>query len=82
MLKSYGICVGAANLTFVELCLEGGSHYIVKTFQISHEGNILGRLEQELNKIKQSGVKHIAVTGRKIKDSINLPWISEPEAVE
>ncbi|MCK9573412.1 MAG: acyl-CoA dehydratase activase, partial [Candidatus Omnitrophica bacterium] len=82
MLKSYGICVGAANLTFVELCLLGGKPHVAKTFQISHEGNILGHLEQELNKIKQSGYKHIAITGRKIKDSINLPWISEPEAVE
>ncbi|MCK9614389.1 MAG: acyl-CoA dehydratase activase [Candidatus Omnitrophica bacterium] len=82
MLKSYGICVGAANLTFVELCLVKDIPHIVKTFQISHEGNILGRLEQELNKIKQSGYKHIAITGRKIKDSIDLPWISEPEAVE
>ncbi|MDD4182903.1 MAG: acyl-CoA dehydratase activase [Candidatus Omnitrophica bacterium] len=82
MVKSYGICVGAANLTFVELCLSEDKLHIVKTFQISHEGNILGRLEQELEKIKQSGCKHIAITGRKIKDSINLPWISEPEAVE
>jgi len=82
MQKSYGICVGAANLTFVELCLEKGQPDVTKTFQISHEGNILGCLEQELNKIKREDCKLITVTGRKIRDSINLPWISEPEAVE
>lgn len=82
MVKAYGICVGAANLTFVELCIEKEAPRVVNTYQISHEGNILNLLDEELNKIKQNGCRQIVVTGRKIKDSISLPWISEPEAVE
>jgi len=81
-LKFYGICVGAANITFVELCLDKEIPCVTKTFQISHEGNILGRLDEELKKIKHAGCKYIAITGRKIKDSVNISWISEPEAVE
>ncbi|MFA5339750.1 MAG: acyl-CoA dehydratase activase [Candidatus Omnitrophota bacterium] len=82
MIKSCGICVGASNLTSVEIYKEEHRLRVGKVISVPHEGNIFGCLEQALNRLLDDGYRNIAVTGRKVDSSVNLPWISEPEAVE
>lgn len=82
MIKTCGICVGASNLTSVEIYKEEHKLRVGKVISVPHEGNIYGCLEQALNRLFSDGYRNIAVTGRKVDSSVNLPWISEPEAVE
>lgn len=82
MSKVCGICVGAANLTSVELSLGRNGIEVVNVSSLSHQGNIYRLLRQRIEELRDAGYEYIAVTGRKSNDSLTLPWISEPEAVE
>jgi predicted CoA-substrate-specific enzyme activase len=82
MLKACGICVGAANISVVELCEDESAIKVSQTFSLPHEGNIFGCLEEVLTRVQAKGDAHIALTGRKIGTVVKMPWISEPEAAE
>ncbi|MFA6355772.1 MAG: acyl-CoA dehydratase activase [Candidatus Omnitrophota bacterium] len=82
MVKTCGICVGASNLTSVEIYKDSEGLHVGRVISMPHEGNIFGSLEQALRRLQDEGYRNIAVTGRKVGPSISLPRISEPEAVE
>ncbi len=77
--ESTGICVGASTVSVVSLKLTAGSLSIDKTNSIPHHGNpktVVGEI------LKDCRSNHIAVTGRKFRNLLNLSGIPEPEAVE
>ncbi len=81
-MKTCGICVGASNLTSVELHKDKEGLRVGRVISLPHEGNIFGSLEQAVRRAQEDGYGSIAVTGRKVGASISLPRLSEPEAVE
>ena len=76
--KSTGICIGANSIKIVEM----DSDYRITNRAIrNHECNpkeMLAQVIRELN-LEES---YVAVTGRKFKNLLNLPTITEPEASE
>ncbi|MFA5165136.1 MAG: acyl-CoA dehydratase activase [Candidatus Omnitrophota bacterium] len=82
MVKTCGICVGASNLTSVEIYKDKDGLHVGRVISMPHEGNIFGSLEQAMRRLQDDGYRNIAVTGRKVGPSVSLPRISEPEAVE
>lgn len=80
-MKSCGICLGAANLSIVEI-QQDSRPYILNTLIRPHEGKIKEVLGEEFKRLLDSGFEYIALTGRKIRNFVNLPWISEPQACE
>ncbi len=82
-MKSLGICIGASTLSVVEAVM--GDHGQIQSKRIlaePHSGNPREALLKALNKLViDEGVK-IAVTGRKLRHSVSLSSLSEPEAVE
>jgi predicted CoA-substrate-specific enzyme activase len=81
MNKSLGICVGAWSISFVEIEEKNDKIQIIKTEKIIHSGNPQKFLIEKLKNIDFSETK-IVVTGRKFRNFVNLPNISETEATE
>lgn len=79
--KSYGICLGASVISAVELVKINDCCKITKIIRKEHEGNpkkVYKDVLRELN-TKEAPV---LITGRRFKNFINLPSITEAEAVE
>ncbi|MDD4334344.1 MAG: acyl-CoA dehydratase activase [Desulfotomaculaceae bacterium] len=82
-MKSLGLCIGASNIGLV--LLEKGADNSVKIIQAitaPHEGNPRQAVMDMVDATLLQSVDSLAVTGRKLKNKINAPSISEPEAVE
>jgi len=82
-MQATGICIGASTLTRVDIeRRQDGSINITNVVSRTHEGNIRRTLEDLLDGAGWQAIGNITVTGRKFKNLIRLPSISEPEAVE
>ncbi len=79
--KALGVCLGATSLSIVEIEKKDNSYNIVKSLVEEHQGDPKGVLSKILGKWETDG-RAIAVTGRKFRELINLPSITEPEATE
>ncbi|MBP7791542.1 MAG: activase [Candidatus Goldbacteria bacterium] len=79
--RSIGICLGASTISAVELTKEGDSLKITKTIRKPHEGNPKNSFIEVLKELNPGNNK-ILITGRKLREFVNLPSITEPEAVE
>jgi predicted CoA-substrate-specific enzyme activase len=77
MLKSLGVCLGSSNIQAVEL-IDGEK--ISRKLIRNHDSNPKQVLAECIGKFND--YDYIAVTGRKFKEFVNLPAITEPEAVE
>ncbi len=78
---SAGFCIGASTVGYVLLEKRGEETVVLATGAEPHEGNP----QQVFNKVYNSLGKKpdfIGVTGRKLRHSLGLPSLSEPEAVE
>jgi len=78
---STGICLGASSISMVILKKEGNNYFVENTFYKLHNGKPKEYFLELYNEIKELNCP-IVITGRKFKELINLPSISEPEAVE
>lgn len=78
-MQSTGICLGAATLSLVTVEKDGRGVNIIDSNSTPHEGNPRSALLQNLN---QEESMCLCVTGRKFRHLLDLPNISEPEAVE
>lgn len=78
-LKSLGICVGASTLKVVEL---DGERTIVRSVVRKHECNPRKVLNDTLESLNLENYSSVTLTGRKLKDLVNLPVITEVEAAE
>jgi len=76
-----GICVGASNIKIVTGELEEGRLKVNKQLVKPHDGNARKVLSDLLHEHTNSDFL-VAVTGRKLREQIPLPQISEPEATE
>ncbi|KKM10698.1 hypothetical protein SY88_13245 [Clostridiales bacterium PH28_bin88] len=75
-----GLCLGASSISMV--LLEGEKPpLILEGRNIPHEGNAKEILAAILEEYRGE-YEAVAVTGRKLKDMVNLPGITEPEATE
>ncbi len=61
---------------------ENGRTIILNTVSISHEGDPAGTVLRGLNKISPPAGVRTAITGRKFRHLLDLPSISEPQALE
>lgn len=79
--QAYGICLGATTISAVGLIKTKDVYKITKTIRKKHEGNpkkVYNEVLRELN----TGDFPVLVTGRHFRDFVNLPSITEAEAVE
>lgn len=76
-----GICAGASNIKVVTGQMTGGVFNATRQHVTHHNGNVKEVLLDLLR--EHAGPDSlVAVTGRKLKDQLNLPQLSEPEATE
>ncbi|MEI8172661.1 MAG: acyl-CoA dehydratase activase [Deltaproteobacteria bacterium] len=82
-MKSLGICIGASTLSAVSIMRDESGHLHRTSIQVKpHNGNPREALLETLRNFSANHYGKIAVTGRKFRHFVNLPSISEPEAVE
>jgi predicted CoA-substrate-specific enzyme activase len=79
-----GICLGASTYTrvVVESNGDAGRPKIVMARALPHHGNPCGNFHSAISSLDQNRKHHIGITGRKFRKFINLPTLTEPEAVE
>ncbi|WP_291328352.1 acyl-CoA dehydratase activase [Desulfovibrio sp. UCD-KL4C] len=82
MYKSLGICAGASTIGMVLISSENGKTTVLETASVSHEGNPAATTLSLLEKFGNLDNVRIATTGRKFRHLLNLPSISEPQALE
>jgi predicted CoA-substrate-specific enzyme activase len=80
-MRAIGICLGASSINIVEINKDKKVK-ISNTEIIAHEGNPKKVLLDKLQKYDLSTIDYLTVTGRKFRDFVNLPNITEPEATE
>lgn len=79
MKRATGICLGASTLGLVQVRQENGQLHIDKVLVKTHEGNPRAVMVSTLGEFPDDPV---AITGRKFRNMIDLPQISEVEAME
>lgn len=79
--KSLGICIGASTLKIVLLEWHGDTWAISSSKILSHECDPKKIFFSEMNALGGE-YDFICITGRKFKDLVSLPTVTEPEASE
>jgi predicted CoA-substrate-specific enzyme activase len=80
--RSLGICLGASNIKAIEIIDDDGSLRVGRKLIRNHESNPRTVFIDLLKDVEAEKYDYIALTGRKFRDIIALPSITEPEAVE
>lgn len=87
--NSLGICVGASTVSIVQLSAtidpktKKATDIVIEEHESHpHEGDPKHTLSTIVERLYPSSYDHIALTGRKFTDFVNLTTISEPEATE
>ncbi|MFP4529056.1 MAG: acyl-CoA dehydratase activase [Candidatus Kapaibacterium sp.] len=81
MKQVIGVCLGASSISFVRLGRDNGRAQIGDHLTILHNGDPKGVFLEKLREFNKDRLP-VAVTGRKFRNTVNLPSISEPEAIE
>jgi predicted CoA-substrate-specific enzyme activase len=79
--KAVGICLGASTISAVTLSRINETHTIENVLVRPHEGNPKQTFERVIEELETDGIP-VLVTGRKFRQFVKLPSITEPEAVE
>jgi predicted CoA-substrate-specific enzyme activase len=79
IMNSLGICIGASTIKAVAL---NEDKTVSNMWIMSHECNPRLTLKKLLGEIGLGNYSYVTLTGRKFKDLVNLPTITEPEASE
>ncbi|MEE8335536.1 MAG: acyl-CoA dehydratase activase [Candidatus Neomarinimicrobiota bacterium] len=82
MKKYMGICTGASTVTSVELEKNGKISNVINVYSRAHEGNPRQAIIDIFEKADLHQFDSVAVTGRRFKEFLNIPRLSEPMAVE
>lgn len=77
-----GFCLGATNISTVKVSNYGGKVQVIEADSRMHDGSPQKLLKHYLGQEDYAASDRVAVTGRKFRKLVNLPTISEPEAVE
>ncbi|SHJ90043.1 CoA-substrate-specific enzyme activase, putative [Desulfatibacillum alkenivorans DSM 16219] len=82
-LYSLGLCLGASTITMASINSSGGAPpEVERTLALPHEGNPRKALLKALEQFDLAAYDRITVTGRRLRNLLNLTSIPEPEAVE
>lgn len=77
-----GICIGASTIKVAELGEVAGIARLGQTRVSPHDCHLRAGLEQIFAAFPLTRYRRVCVTGRKHKHVVNLPTVTEPEAVE
>lgn len=80
-MRTLGLNLGASTISLVDLSMESAIK-INQYFTEPNDGNLNKKLTEMLSNLDLSQYDNIGVTGRKFRDRVDAPSISEPEAVE
>jgi len=80
--SALGICVGASTIKAAEVIQRDGTLCVGRTLVVNHECNTRQTLLEVLDRFPPADYDWVAVTGRKFKDLVDLPRVTEPEAAE
>jgi len=81
MNRSFGICLGASTISAVEMEKNDAGFSVIRSIRHEHDGNPKAVFAEVIKELK-TGDAPILVTGRRFREFVNLPSITEPEAVE
>lgn len=81
-MKSVGFCLGASNVSMVIIDNSDNKINVIDAISKPHDGNARDLLIKMYNENNLRDVQRIAVTGRKLRNLVNMSSISEPEAIE
>ncbi|MBN1409572.1 MAG: hypothetical protein JW969_01915 [Spirochaetales bacterium] len=79
--RAFGVCLGASTISACEVMQEDGKIKLNKVVVKPHEGNPKETFRNVIGELNTNGTP-ILVTGRKFRNFVKLPSITEPEAVE
>ena len=82
MRTALGICIGASSIKVVELSSDGATATVAGKHVFPHDCDLRGAVQRTLRQFDPARYDYVCITGRKFKDLVNLPRITEPEAVE
>jgi predicted CoA-substrate-specific enzyme activase len=79
-----GICLGASTISAVKVKRNGPKEKIIieKVIRCAHEGNPKAVFQQVVKELSIKTDDLVLVTGRKFRQFLRLPSITEPEATE
>ena len=80
--SALGLCIGASTIKAVELTSCNGRAHLGRTQVLAHNCNTRDCLKGVLSEYAPDSYEYVCVTGRKHKSVVNLPTVTEPEAVE
>lgn len=82
-MKSFGICLGASSLkTAVLSGTNERSIQVVESHVVTHESNPRSAFTSIINSSDIKNFDYCLITGRKFREIVDLPSITEPEALE
>lgn len=81
-MRSIGICLGASNIKFAVLEKSSQNINVIQTQIIPHESNPKYTFSRLLNSLDLDSIDFGMHTGRKFREMIDYPSITEPQAVE
>ncbi len=79
--KAYGICLGASTISAVEIAEKDERMTVGRIIVRPHDGDPKNTFAKVVDELEINGTP-VLVTGRKFRHFVNLPSITEPEAVE
>ena len=81
-MKSLGICIGASTLKAAVLSSNYNSVELEYSFSKPHESNPHKAFSSLMKELEAFSIDYCVLTGRKFRNAIDLPSITEPEAIE
>lgn len=81
-MRSIGICLGATNIKVAILEKTIKEIQVIHTAIVPHESNPRQTFSQLIDTLNLNSIEYGMLTGRKFREMINHPSISEPQAVE
>jgi len=81
-MDALGICAGASSISVARASKTNTIAKIVWSQTKSHDGNVRQVILDILSEIEDPNELHFGVTGRRFRKLLDVPTISEPEAVE
>lgn len=82
MMRSIGICLGATNIKVAILEKSVKDIQVTHTAVVPHESNPRQTLSLLIKTLNLNSIEYGMLTGRKFREMINHPSITEPQAVE
>ncbi|OGC18802.1 hypothetical protein A2282_07100 [candidate division WOR-1 bacterium RIFOXYA12_FULL_36_13] len=82
MHKALGVCLGASTIKIIELHQKDDHVFVAKCIVEPHNGSPLNKYIQLLKEFDLDKIDYAAITGRKFKEFLESPSITEPEATE